>query len=460
MSNFPNNRNNRPPVVIADMFNKAPPDAPKAEQNCLSAMMMGEDGAADAIAILGENGDPFTVPGNAAVYEAIVKCYRARKGVEISIVAQCLRDSKMYDAIGGTDFMMEFHERVPGWSGAHYYAKIVAEKHAIRKVINAAGLILDTAYNSGQTAEEIAAASAGHIFAACAKQADESAEDLSTIIFRACDDMMRTDPDASGLSTGFRAIDDVIGGLRPGELIIIGARPSMGKTAISTAIACNVAKIVPTAFFSLEMGREQIARRILSAQAKVADRAGYRSAKDNESLTATTGEISQNMQMIIDDKAGMTCSGLSIKCRRMVERRGVKCIFIDYLQLLREPGHKARHEEVATMSRMLKELARELKVPIICLAQLNRNVTDRSDNKPRMSDLRESGSCEQDADIVALLHREEYYHKGDEAWLANNPSLVGLAEVIVDKNRNGPTGVAELQWKAAWTAFEEQAKSY
>lgn len=451
----------QPQVLIGDLFDKQPPTAPGVERQLLASMMLDERAAGDVVAQIGTTGEAFSLPINGMIYESIARCYNNRKGVSLTIVANDLRAHGKFEEVGEEvmlDYLADLNplDIVPSAAGALNYAAIVESKHSLRKVIEAAGQILHDAYTQENLgADEITSRASSRIFAACVKRKDENAEELSSILPRARDAMLDTSPGASGFTSGFRALDEILGGFRPGELSIIGARPSMGKTALATAIADRISQEAPVAFFSMEMGRQQIARRLLSANAHVSDRAKYRADDEIRKLYAATDMLATR-RMIIDDKRGRTCSNLAITCRRLVERQGIKAIFIDYLQLMREPGFRERHEEVARMSGMLKNLAGELDIPVICLAQLNRQVTGRSDNKPRMSDLRESGGVEQDADIVALIHREEYYHKGDDAWAANNPDSIGRAEIIVDKNRNGATGVAFIKWMAQWTAFEEE----
>lgn len=276
----------------------------------------------------------------------------------------------------------------------------------------------------------------------------------------------------TGVATGFYELDEMTSGLQPGEMIIVAARPSMGKTAFALNLTEQIAfgggryegngdGVMPVGFFSLEMSQASVVQRLLSAHSGVDShrmRTNRLSKDDFADLMHSCGLL-EKAPIYIDDTPGLTVMNLRAKARRMVKQYGVKCLVIDYLQLMSAPSaaREGRQQEVSTISRQIKALARELKLPIICLAQLNRGAEQREGHRPRMADLRESGSIEQDADVIALLHREEYYHLQDPSWAEENPDKIGLAELIIAKQRNGPTGTVKMSWDARVTRFRNYA---
>jgi replicative DNA helicase len=258
--------------------------------------------------------------------------------------------------------------------------------------------------------------------------------------------------------SGFLELDEMTGGLQRGEMIIIAARPSMGKTSLALNIAEQMAmRGHGVGFFSLEMGKQQVVQRLLAARSGLdlaLMRRGLNSSQ-YQRLFAACSEL-RDAPMFIDDTPGLSLLQLRAKARRMAAKHAVKAVFIDYLQLLTSGGRvESRQMEVSEISRGIKAMARELNVPVICLSQLNRSPEQREGHKPRMSDLRESGSIEQDADVVAMLHREEYYHQAEPEWLDENPEKKGLAELIITKQRNGPTGMVKLSWIENSTRFKD-----
>jgi replicative DNA helicase len=274
----------------------------------------------------------------------------------------------------------------------------------------------------------------------------------------------------TGLRTGYGDLDDLLRGLQPGELIILAARPSMGKTSMALNLAEQIAmggvpvagapatQNVPVGLFSLEMSKNAIVQRLLSARAGVSGqhlRGGHAISKAELDRIGIAADDLKHAPIYIDDLPNLTVLNLRARARRMVAQYGVKVIMIDYLQLMSAPGsaRESRQVEVSAISRGVKALARELNIPVVCLSQLNRASEQREGNRPRMADLRESGSIEQDADVILLLHREDYYHVQDEDWKIENPDKVGVAEVIVAKQRNGPTDVVKLKWDPRTTRF-------
>jgi replicative DNA helicase len=276
----------------------------------------------------------------------------------------------------------------------------------------------------------------------------------------------------TGLSSGFFDLDEMTSGLQAGELLIVAARPSMGKTAFALNLAEQVAfggqphapggAQTPVGFFSMEMSRQSVTQRVLCAHSGVDShkmRKNLLGKEDFSRLAQSCGQLAE-APIFIDDTPGLTVMLLRAKARRMVQQHRIRCLFIDYLQLMTAPSaaKESRQAEVSAISRGIKALARELEIPIVCLSQLNRGAEQREGHRPRMADLRESGSIEQDADVIMLLHREEYYHQHEPGWANENPDKCGVAEVIIAKQRNGPTGTVDLTWDASTTRFKNLAR--
>jgi replicative DNA helicase len=430
----------------------------------------------DVMAII-QNGQDFYKEAHGHIYGALLEIYDTRDAGDLVQTVTLLRDRAVLDLIGGEDYLLELANSVPTAVNAPHFAKIVAEKAKLRRLIDAAGEILYDAYHAGEMSSEGAREVIDRAESAVFEIAQErTSSDLMVLADILDEEMVRIQAmeagggSMSGIATGYLDLDNMLLGLQPGELLILAARPSMGKTALALNLAEGVAmgshpfagapasRSVPVGFFSLEMSRSSITLRMLCARARVKSqdlRAGRRLSKqDLHGLGAAADDL-KNALIYIDDTPGLTVLNLRARARRMVQQFGVRALFIDYLQLLTAPGaaRESRQMEVAAISRGIKALARELNVPIVCLSQLNRASESREGNRPRMSDLRESGSIEQDADVIMLLHREDYYHKDDPQWLEENADRVGIAEVIIAKQRNGPTGVVKMTWNSDYTRF-------
>lgn len=454
-------------VDVAHLFEKAPPVALDAEKALLGSMMVDWRVCGDVIQIIGGPQD-FSHPGHAAIYETLIASYNQNGATDVVALKQALVDKQMLDQVGGVDYLVELHEMVPSAASAPHYALLVREKAVVRRLIESSGLTLDDCYNQNLPAAELLDRASARLFQLQDGRGNDRAESLQVLMeeqMRVIDARAGQGHGLTGLACGFADIDEMTNGFHGGELIVVGARPSMGKTAFLLSVAEHMAVTnqIPVAVFSMEMSKGQLAQRILTSRSQVDSqklRKNMLGREDFSALQQAVGEL-HNAPMYIDDTPQLSLMKMRARARRLVVEHGIKAVFVDYLQLMSEPGFQARHEEVAFISRGIKALARELDVPIICLAQLNRQVEGRGDSKrPRMSDLKESGGIEQDADAVMLLHREEYYHKGDEEWALNNPDKVGLAEVIIDKQRNGPTGVVELQFNGATTSFHNRVRHH
>ncbi len=413
-------------------------------------------------------GEDFYASAHALIYDALVDLYDQRQSGDLVQLLDALQTKNALENVGGADYLVQLAESVPSAANAVHYARIVAEKARLRRLIEAASEIIHEAHNTGdlgaEGAREVLDRAEQRIFDIAERSQTADAQKLQELLHEA---MVLLEANEgrpiTGLATGYMRLDELTTGLQPGELLILAARPSMGKTALALNLAEHVAlhgahhAAAPVAFFSLEMSRQALTQRMMCARATVDShrfRTNTLTEDDYRRLMKACGDLDP-APLYIDDTPGMTILQLRARARRLVAQHGVKCIFIDYLQLLTAPGsaRESRQVEVSAISRQIKALARELNIPVVCLAQLNRGAEQREGHRPRMSDLRESGSIEQDADVIMLLHRESYYHQGDEQWLEEHEGEENLAEVIIAKQRNGPTGVAKLTWDAKTTRF-------
>ncbi len=461
-----------PSAEVGKLFDRLPPHSPEAEMALLGSMLL-DTAVIPQVLDWVKGPEAFYNEAHGAIYRAIVELYDRHASLDLVQAVERLRDQQVLDRIGGPDYLVELAEGVPSAVNAPHFARIVAEKHRLRSLINAAGEMLYEAYHAGELGPDgvrtVLDSAQTALFNLADDPGQNDAQSLAELLFEEQERLEHMDgKDVTGLATGFMDLDKLTSGLQPGEMFILAARPSMGKTALALNLAEQVAmggdafaspgsKRVPVAVFSLEMSKNALTQRLLSARSGV-DLQRIRSGQiggDWQAINRACGEL-HDTPIIIDDTPGLTILQLRARARRLAQQFGIKCIIIDYLQLLTSPGaaRESRQVEVSTISRGIKALAREMSMPVICLAQLNRGTEQREGNRPRMSDLRESGSIEQDADVVALLHREEYYHRNDPDWAEENPDKVGLAELILAKQRNGPTGIVKLTWDTATTRFK------
>jgi len=391
------------------------------------------------------------------IFDAVVALYEKNRGEGLDAVL--LRDElekrKQLEQVGGVDYIAKVMESVPSSANVTYYAKIVKDKMLLREIINAASAILNDAYSQdGETSETLDEAER-RIFEVTDRNISGSASMVKDLVLRAYELIeKREGSHVTGLATGYYELDDLTCGLQNGEMIIVAGRPSMGKTSLALNIAehLGVVEKIPVGVFSLEMGRQQLAERFLCSISEVDSqkvRKGLLSTEHYEQLRDACGELAE-APIYIDDSASLTPLELRAKARRLKSQHRIRCIIVDYLQLMHLGGRvESRQQEITTISRYIKALARELNVPVVVLSQLNRSPEGREGHRPRMSDLRESGSIEQDADVVMLLHREDYYHRGQKDYEPNN-----RAELIIAKQRNGPTDTVQLVFREKFTRFE------
>jgi replicative DNA helicase len=475
-------RNQRPEIhaSLQKLFDRMPPQSLEAEMSLLGSMILDPRVISDVLSHV-RSPEDFYKPAHGIIFQTILEISdRHHMGeADLVLLFERLRDRGISDEIGGASYLRELAESVPVATNAVYYAKTVSEKARLRRLIDAAGQMLYDAYHLGDLGADAAQQVVDHaekaIFDIAHSSETNDPEALAILLKREMDRIDAADGTMSGLATGFYELDKLLRGLQPGEMIILAARPSMGKTAFALNIAeqismgeaaeqANPSEPLALALFSLEMSKAAVSLRLLSARAGVNGgklRTGSLHDEEYDRLFAAYRELSRS-PMYIDDSAGLTIMQLRARARRLAAKHNIKLIIVDYLQLLTAPGsgRESRQVEVSEISRGIKALSRDLNVPIICLSQLNRASEQREGNRPRMSDLRESGSIEQDADVIMLLHREDYYHRGEPSWDPMHPDFneenrdkLDTAEVIVAKQRNGPTGIVKLKWDKEVTKF-------
>jgi replicative DNA helicase len=458
------------------LFDRVPPHSLEAEMSLLGSLILSPDITTEVLPLV-SSPSAFYREAHGAIFEALVHLYDKRNTGDLVQLTELLKDRGVLDDIGGTEYLLELAECVPSAANAPHYARIVREKSQLRELIEAAGGIVWDSFNAGEYgddgAREVLDRAEQSIFKVTEEAAGSEAADLRAMLGHALDMIEQNDGRlVTGVATCYRELDEMTAGLQPGEMCIIAARPSMGKTALALNLTEQIARAgrvyeakggdarLGVGFFSLEMSAQSVTQRLLSSAAGVDAqkiRTNQLGREEYNQLQLTCGELSE-LPIYIDDTPGLSIMALRAKARRMFRTQRIGCIVIDYLQLMSAPAaqREGRQQEVSLISRQVKALARELNIPVICLAQLNRGAEQREGHRPRMSDLRESGSIEQDADVIILLHREEYYHRNNPAWAETNSDKVGVAELIIAKQRNGPTGVVELRWESKITRFMEK----
>ncbi|MBI9018261.1 MAG: replicative DNA helicase [Phycisphaerae bacterium] len=451
---------------------RVPPQDLEAEICVLGSMMLDRDVASEILQIL--RADNFYRQDHQLIYAGLLALYEDNKPIDVVLLRQQLQKAGKLEQAGGPGYLVEILEAVPTAANGVYYAKIVRDKSMLRSLISATNEINVQAYETMGDVGELMEEAERKVFEVTQRKVSGVAKDMHGImaeVFTALEN--RSGDLITGLPTGFTELDEMTCGLQPGELIIIAARPSMGKTAFALNIAEHVAADHvdaevqnPLLFFSLEMSAQLLAERILAGRSNIDSqklRRGLLNADDYSKLQDTAYDLSR-APIFVDDSSTLTPLEMRAKCRRMKMQHGIKLILVDYMQLMHAPGVESRVQEVGLISRNLKALARELDVPVIAMAQLNRGSEGREGHRPRMSDLRESGNIEQDADVIMLLHREGYYkkHAKDDldAQAGGGPEVDdNIAEIIIEKQRNGPTGVVKLTWIPHWTRFENLSKA-
>ena len=433
------------------------PHSIEAEQSVIGAMIMDKDAIVAASEILTE--EDFYSKQYGALFEAMVELNDEGKPVDTVTLQDRLREKDVPPEVSSLEFIRELLNTLPTSAHIKNYANIVAEKAMLRRLIKLNEEIANTCYVGKDSLENILEDTEKRVFNLVQRRNTDSFVPIRQVVMNAMDQIEKASKNkgsVTGIATGFIDLDYRTAGMQPSDLVLIAARPSMGKTAFVLNIAQHVAfKLEQTvAIFSLEMSKEQLVNRLFSLESKVDAqklRTGNLSDNDWEKLIETAGVIGKS-NLIIDDTPGITIGEMRSKCRKYKLEYDLKMIIIDYLQLMSGSGGRndSRQQEISDISRSLKALARELGVPVLVLSQLSRAVEQRPDHRPMLSDLRESGAIEQDADVVMFIYRDDYYNKDTEKK--------GIAEIIVAKQRNGPIGTIELVWLPEYTKFANMQK--
>jgi replicative DNA helicase len=434
---------------------RTPPHDLLAEQSTLGGMLLSKDAVADVVETL--RGGDFYIPKHELIFDAVLSLYSHGEPTDVIAVTDELIKTGELQRAGGADYLHTLTSIVPTAANAGYYASIVAERALLRRLVEAGTRIVQMGYAAQGEAVDLVNTAQAEIYAVTTTDAAEDYVPLTVAVDAAVDEIEAArgrDGQMTGIPTGFQGLDQLTNGLHPGQLIVIAARPALGKSTLALDFARSAAirHQLPTILFSLEMGRSEIAMRLMSAEAAVplqAMRKGTLDQRDWTTIAATRGRIN-DAPLYIDDSPNMTLVEIRAKCRRLKQRVGLKMVVIDYLQLMTSGKRvESRQQEVSEFSRALKLLAKELDVPVVALSQLNRGPEQRADKKPMLADLRESGSIEQDADMVILLHRESAYEK-------ENPRA-GEADLIVAKHRNGPTDTVTVAFQGHYSRFADMA---
>lgn len=435
------------------------PNNKEMEQAVIGSMLMDRDAVADVADILTR--DDFYYNEYGMLFSAIVDLYNEGKPIDLSIVSNKLKEMNAPDNISNMGYINEILEAVQFTSHAAEYARIVQDKAVLRKMIKYSEKTVARCYESDSPVNDILEESEKDLFDITQKRSTgmqfAEMKEIALTVLDNIEASAKKGSEVTGVPTGFDDLDRKLSGLHGSELILIAARPAMGKTAFALNIAQHAAMVaeVPVAVFSLEMSKEQLATRLIAMDSMVDSqsiRTGQLLDADWEKIMESTYRVGE-MPMYIDDTPGITIAELRSKCRKLKQTKNIGMIVIDYLQLMNGSGRsESRQQEISTISRSLKNLAKELDVPVIALSQLNRAVDSREDHKPVMSDLRESGAIEQDADVIMFIYRDDYYHKEDSP-------KPGIADIIVAKQRSGSTGTVELTWLAKYTKFSGKPRA-
>ncbi|WP_196768805.1 replicative DNA helicase [Latilactobacillus curvatus] len=456
-----------------ELIEQVPPQNNEAEQAVLGAVFISGDALVEAMEYV--TADDFYRKAHRLIFETMVELNERGEGIDAVTLKSALDAQNQLEDIGGIGYLAELAEAVPTAANVVYYAKIVSEKAMLRRLIQTAQNIVAKGYAQDEDVTDILDTAEKEIMDVSERQNKagfKSISDVLTSSIEQVDKLYQNEEDITGLSTGYRDLDKITAGLHEDELIILAARPGVGKTAFVLNIAQNIGTKTNEniAIFSLEMGAEQLVNRMLCAEGSIDAnhlRTGQLDELEWQNLIVAMGSLSK-ANIYIDDTPGVKMAEIRAKCRRLAkEKGGVGLIVIDYLQLIEGSGQENRQQEVSAISRQLKKLAKELRVPVIALSQLSRGVEQRQDKRPVLSDIRESGSIEQDADIVAFLYRDDYYRDepgedGDDFGGGNPPAPapqqsddadVGEVEVIIEKNRAGARGTVKLLFVKTFNKF-------
>lgn len=441
------------------ILDKLPPQNLDAEMAVLGSILLEAEAINEVLEILDES--QFYKDAHRKIFSCIINLFHDSKPIDLITITDQLKKINALDGIGGVSYLTALVNAVPTAANVRNYARIVKEKSLLRNLINRSTQIISESYETGSNVEELLDKAEKAIFEITDKRIENNVIPMRDLVSEAVeriDKLYQNKSQVTGLASGFIDFDRKTAGFQPSDLIIIAGRPSMGKSAFCLCVANHIGVIekIPIAFFSLEMSKEQLTQRLLCLHARVdahSVRTGFLSASDWPKITAAAGKLSESA-IFVDDTPAISALELRAKARRLKSQHNIQMIIVDYLQLMRGTGRNqdSRQQEISDISRSLKALARELNVSIIAISQLSRAVESRQDHKPQLSDLRESGAIEQDADLVVFLFREEYYSPTE--------SNKGSADVIIAKQRNGPVGSINLTFLKEYTRFEDPARAF
>ncbi len=449
--------NNKSQITKDPSLYHLPPQNIEAEESILSSILIDNSTLLDVVEILSP--EDFYRSSHQKIFSGITELFSKNEPADLVTLTNLLREKNQLEEIGGAAYLAQIIDTAPFAVNAQHYARIVHDKAALRRLIEKANAISNRCFKDQGDVDEIIDFAESAVFEIAQKKDRQSFYPLNKIIEENIDTLEERQGNKAlltGIPTGFTLFDNLTSGLQKSDLIIIAARPSMGKTALALNIARNIAidSNTPAAIFSLEMSKEQLSMRLLCAEARIDSsrlRSGFFSRDDWVNLT-DAAEILSEAPIYIDDSANISALEIRAKARRLKMKTDLGLIIVDYLQLMRGPHFSERRDlEISEISRTLKALAKELELPVVALSQLNRKLEDRSDKRPQLADLRESGALEQDADVVAFIYRDEVYNKDE------NSTEQGKAELLLSKQRNGPTGMVPLTFIAAYTRFENRA---
>ncbi len=439
-------------MVVESILERTMPQSIEAEMSVLGAMILDNEVISLVIPIL--NKLSFYKTAHQELYQVIVDVYDKGQQVDLVVLREELKKRSLLEKVGGVEYLMELEEVVPTIGNVEYYANIVREKAIKRNLIEVAATIQKQSFEESTDTEQLLDASERAIFDITQKKFNTTSTRLNEILketFSRIENLHDRQSRLTGVSSGYYDLDDKTCGLQPSELIIFAARPSMGKTSLVLNIVEHVGVVEkkPVVIFSLEMSAQQVAQNMLCSHARIDAhklRMGFLDDKQWSDLSYGLGSLSE-APIFIDDTPGLTVLEVRAKARRLKAQYDIQLVAVDYLQLMESSRGENRQQEISIISRGLKSLARELKIPVIAVSQLNRSAESREGHRPRMSDLRESGAIEQDADVIVLLHRDNYY----------DPDKDNTAELNIAKQRNGPTGVIKLTFLSHFMRFESLA---
>ena len=455
---MPERRNTRP---IDNSYGHLQPQATDMEHAVLGALMIDKDAFSIVSEIL--RPETFYEPRNQKIYQAIQTLNMSERPVDIMTVTEQLKKDGTLEDVGGPAYIMDLSSHVASSAHIEYHSRVLAQKFMARQLISFASVIETKAFDETQDVDELMQEAEGSLFELSQKNMRQDYTQIDPVVKNAVDILQRAAANTDGLtgiSTGYTDLDDKTSGWQNSDLVIIAGRPAMGKTAFALSLAKNIAidNRIPVAFFSLEMSNVQLVNRLISNVCEISGKKILNGQLDQEEWKRLDSRLRrlQGAPLYVDDTPGMSIFELRTKARRLVREKGVRIIMIDYLQLMNANGARfgSRQEEVSTISRSLKGLAKELDIPILALSQLNRGVEGREGNegkRPMLSDLRESGAIEQDADMVCFVHRPEYYRIFQDE---HGNDLHGMAQIIIAKHRKGATGDVLLNFRGEYTRFQ------